>query len=132
MFNIEKDIEEQELGSFTEYLNLNILENKIKFTMETRRQELVSLDTKIYPIPEISSKLTDSHEYLNLKSCHPPQVMRNNSYSVALRVRRHCSDRDPDGKMLMDNMVKYKAYLLESEYASDQIDGHFIKVAKLK
>ena len=29
-------------------------------------------------------------------------------------------------------MVKYKAYLLESGYASDQIDGHFIKVAKLK
>ena len=29
-------------------------------------------------------------------------------------------------------MVKYEAYLLESGYASDQIDGHFIKVAKLK
>ena len=29
-------------------------------------------------------------------------------------------------------MVKYKAYLLESGYAGDQIDGHFIKVAKLK
>ena len=29
-------------------------------------------------------------------------------------------------------MVKYKAYLLESGYASDQTDGHFIKVAKLK
>ena len=29
-------------------------------------------------------------------------------------------------------MVKYKAYLLESGYASDQIDGHFTKVAKLK
>ena len=34
--------------------------------------------------------------------------------------------------MFIDNMVKYKAYLLESGYASDQIDGHFIKVAKLK
>ena len=29
-------------------------------------------------------------------------------------------------------MVKYKAYLLESGYAKDQIDEHFIKVAKLK
>ena len=29
-------------------------------------------------------------------------------------------------------MVKYEAYLLESGYASDQIDGHFTKVAKLK
>ena len=34
--------------------------------------------------------------------------------------------------MFTDNMVKYKAYLLESGYASDQIDEHFIKVAKLK
>ena len=34
--------------------------------------------------------------------------------------------------MFIDNMVKYKAYLLESRYAGDQIDGHFIKVAKLK
>ena len=29
-------------------------------------------------------------------------------------------------------MVKYKAYLIESGYESDQIDEHFIKVAKLK
>ena len=105
--------------------------------METSRQELVFLDTKVhlkngYLIPEIYSKPTDFHEYLNPKSCHPPQVTRNNPYSVALRVRRNCSDRDSDDKMFIDNMVKYKAYLLESGYASDQIDGHFIKVAKLK
>ena len=136
-FNIEEDVEEQELSSFTEYLNSNILESKMKFTMETSRQELVFLDTKVhlkngYLIPEIYSKPTDSHEYLNPKSCHPPQVTRNNPYSVALRVRRNCSDRDSDDKMFIGNMVKYKAYLLESGYASDQIDGHFIKVAKLK
>ena len=116
-FNIEEDVEEQELSSFTEYLNSNILESKIKFTMETSRQELVFLDTKVhlkngYPIPEIYSKPTDSHEYLNPKSCHPPQVTRNNPYAVALRVRRNCSDRDSDDKMFIDNMVKYKAYLL--------------------
>ena len=136
-FNIEEDVEEQELSSFTEYLNSNILESKIKFTMETSRQELVFLDTKVhlkngYLIPEIYSNPTDSHEYLNPKSCHPPQVTRNNPYSVALRVRRNCLDRDSDDKMFIDNMVKYKAYLLESGYASDQIDGQFTKVAKLK
>ena len=32
-FNIEEEVEEQELSSFTEYLNSNILESKIKFTM---------------------------------------------------------------------------------------------------
>ena len=34
--------------------------------------------------------------------------------------------------MFINNMVKYKAYLIESGYASDQTDEHFIKVAKLK
>ena len=34
--------------------------------------------------------------------------------------------------MFINNMVKYKAYLIESGYESDRIDEHFIKVAKLK
>ena len=34
--------------------------------------------------------------------------------------------------MFTENHVKYKAYLLESDYASDWIDKHFIEVAKLK
>ena len=82
-FNIEEDVENQKLSSFTEYFNSSILENKIKFTMETSRQELVFLDTKVhlksgYLFPEIYSKTTGSHEYLNPKSCHPPQVTMNN------------------------------------------------------
>ena len=82
--------------------------------METSRQELEFLDTKVhlksgYLIPEVYSRPTDLHEYLNPKSCHPPQVTRNNTYSVVLRVRRNCSDRDPDDKIFIDSMVKYKA-----------------------
>ena len=105
--------------------------------METSSQELVVLDTKVhlktcYLFPEIYSKPTDSHEYLNPKSCHSPQVTINIPYSVALRVRRNCSDRDPEDKLFINNIVKYKAYLPESRYANDQIDKHFIKVAKLK
>ena len=34
--------------------------------------------------------------------------------------------------MFINNMVKYKAYLIESGYESDRIDEHFIKVVKLK
>ena len=136
-FNIEENTEDQILNSFTEYLNLNILEDKIKFTMESSSQELVFLDTKVhlkngYLVPEIYSKPSDSHKYLNPKSCHPPQFTFNIPYSVALRVRRNCSDRDPGDRMFINNMVKYKAYLIESGYESDRIDEHFIKVAKLK
>ena len=100
-------------------MNSNVLQNKIKFTMETNKQDLVFLDTKGhlregYLIPEIYSKPTDSHEYLHPKSCHSPNVTKNNPYSVALRVRRNCSDRVTDDKMFTKNLVKYKAYLLDS------------------
>ena len=136
-WDLEEEVTEPQLHEFTEYMNSSVLQNKIKFTMETSKQDLVFLDTKVhlregYLIPEIYSKPTDSHEYLHPKSCHPPQVAKNNPYSVALRVRRNCSDRVPDDKMFTENLVKYKAYLLESGYASDGIDKHFIKVAKLK
>ena len=136
-WDLEDHVSEQQLETFTEYLNSTVLENKIKFTRETSKNELVFLDTKVhlkdgFLISEIYSKSTDSHEYLNPWSCHPPQVTRNSPYSVALRVRRNCSDRVPEDKMFIDNLVKYKAYLLDSGYASDIIDKHFIKVAKLK
>ena len=92
--------------------------------METSAQELVFLDTKVhlkngYLVPEIYSKPTDSYEYLNPKSCHPPQVTLNIPYSVALRVRRKCSNRDPRDRTLINNMVKYKVYLIESGYQSE-------------
>ena len=134
---MEDPVSEQQPETLTGYLNSNVLENKIKFTRETSKNELVFLDTKVhlkdgFLISEIYSKPTDSHEYLNPRSCHPTQVTRNNPYSVALRVRRNCSDRVPGDRMFINNLVKYKAYLLGSGYASDTIDKHFIKVAKLK
>ena len=72
------------------------------------------------------------------KSCDRGQLVSafqlnfNIPYSVALRVKRNCSGRDPGDRMFINNMVKYKAYLIESGYESDRIDEHFIKVAKLK
>ena len=58
--------------------------------------------------------------------------IRNNHYSVALRVRRNCSDRVPGDEMFVDNLVKCKAYMLQSGYNSSIVDEHFIKVAKVK
>ena len=125
------------LHKFTEYMNSSVLQNKIKFMMETSKQDLVFLDMKVhlrdgYLISEIYLKPANSHEYLHLKSCYLQQVAKNNPYSVALRVRRNCSDWVPDDKMFTENLVKYKACLLESGYVSDRMDKHFIKVAKLK
>ena len=88
---------EWDLVQFTEYMNAKVLKNKIKFTLEHSETELVFLDTKVhlkngFSIPETYSKSSDSHEYLNPKSSQPLNVVKNIPYSVALRVRRNCSD----------------------------------------
>ena len=75
---------------------------------------------------------TDSHEYLDPKSSHPPNVVKNIPYSVALRVRRNCSDRIEDNTLFKKNMINYKAYVLNSGYEARHIDRSFIKVAKMK
>ena len=85
-----------------------------------------------YLIPEIHSKSTDSHEYLNRLLSHPPQVAKNNPYSVALRIRRNCSDRMEQDQFFVDNLIKYKAYLVHSGYDSEMVDKQFVKVAKMK
>ena len=41
-------VSEQQLETLTEYFNSNVLENKIKFTRETSKNELVFLDTKAH------------------------------------------------------------------------------------
>lgn len=38
----------------------------------------------------ISSKRTDTHQYLNHKSCHPSHVKRGIPYGQALRLRQIC------------------------------------------
>ena len=52
-FNIEEDVEDQKFSSFTDYLNSNILENRIK--MENSRQDLVFLDTKVNLKKQVSN-----------------------------------------------------------------------------
>ena len=91
-------MDEKDPVQFTEYMNTKVLKGKIKFTLEHSESELVFLDTKVhlkygFLIPEIYSNPTDSYEYLNPKSSHPPNVAKNIPYSVALRVRRNRSDQ---------------------------------------
>ena len=93
-WDLEDHVSEQQVETFTRYLNSNVLENNIKFKRETSKNELVFLDTNVhlkegFLISEIYSKPTYSHEYLNPRSCHPPKLTRNNPYSIALRVRRN-------------------------------------------
>ena len=125
------------MKTFTKYLNKTVLLGKIKFEPEYSEEYLDLLDVRVhlrggYLIPEIHSKPTDSHEYLNPLSSHPPQVAKNNPCSVALRIRRNCSDRMEQDQFFVDILIKYKAYLLHSGYNSEMVDKQFVKVAKMK
>ena len=114
-----------------------MLKDKIKFTLEHCKTELVFLDNKVhlkngFLIPEIYSEPTDLHQYLNPKSSHPPNVAKNIPYSMAIRVRRNCSDRIDGDTPFKKNIIHYKALLLNSGYEVRDIDRSFIKVAKMK
>lgn len=70
---------------------LNSLHTKIKFTMETDDKELPFLDVLVYKqgnkiYTDIFYKGTDTHQYLNYRSCHPKHTKHNIPYSLARRV----------------------------------------------
>ena len=75
-WDIEENVEGEQLVEFTRYLNSEVLRDDIKFTVESSGSQLVFLDTKVhlkegFLVPEIYSKPMDSHEYLNPTSAHP-------------------------------------------------------------
>ena len=136
-WDIEEDCDENQIYQFTEYLNDAVLKDKIRFQPVVKESRLEFLDVKVhlrngYLTPEIHSKETDLHEYLHPTSAHPPTVSGSNPYSVALRVRRNCSDREPGDSLFVKNLIQYKAYLLHSGYDEETIDNHFIRVAKMR
>ena len=47
-----------------------------------------SIETELYTKP------TDKHQYLLVSSCHPQHTKRSISFSLALRLRRICSNPD--------------------------------------
>ena len=114
-WDIEENVDAKDLVQFTEYMNtMSSVKDKIKFTLEHSETELGFLDNKVdlnngFLIPEIYLEPTDSHEYLNSKSSHPPNVAKNIPYSVALRVRRNCSDRIEGDTPFKKNMIYYEA-----------------------
>ena len=71
----------------------------IRFTVEVSNEEHVFLDTKSRLVGnsmnvDLYTKPTDTHQYLLPSSCHPKHCSRNVPYSLALRIRRICSNPD--------------------------------------
>ena len=69
----------------------------IRFTAEVSNDKHVFLDTMSHLADakvavDLYTKPTDSRQYLLPTSCHPPHCSKNIPYSLALRIRRICSD----------------------------------------
>ena len=126
----------------TEWMNENVVKGKIRFTMEASQTEMIFLDTKVSPVTagegkvllstDMYSKKTDTHQYLNPKSCHPRSQIDGIPIGVADRIRRNCSDNVENDENFMKRLVEYKAYLLKSGHDTNKIDRAFIKRASMK
>ena len=73
------------------------MKSRIKFETNYSRESVNSLDAKVHLSngrirTSVYSKPTDSHLYLNRKSCHPTHVIENLPKGQFIRIRRICSD----------------------------------------
>ena len=106
-FDVCINSNEAEQEEVTKWMDENIYKGKIKFEMKCNTKELEFLDTKVtlrpgkengdeesrvYLVPAMYSKPTDTHQYPNPNSCHSPHITRNLPSSIVSRVRRNCSD----------------------------------------
>ena len=71
----------------------------IKFTAEYSKEEVNFLDVNIKLIDgelktDLFVKPTDTHQFLDLTSCHPYHCKKGIPYSQAVRLNRICSDNE--------------------------------------
>ena len=73
-----------------------------------------SIETELYTKP------TDKHQYLLVSSCHPQHTKRSIPFSLALRLRRICSNPD-NYKLRTNELIDYLANRswIEIQRASD-------------
>ena len=75
----------------------NSFHSTLRFTAEVSNDKHVFLDTQSRLdedriCTDLYTKPTDTHQYLLPTSCHPKHCCKNIPYSLALRLRRICSD----------------------------------------
>ena len=127
----------ERLEEFTQYLNQNVLQERIIFKLKHDEREIAFLDTTVrlingYLLTEIYSIPTDAHQYLHASTSHPKHTIKSIPYSVGLRIRRNCSDKVQGDQYFAKNLVEYRRHLLKCGYASENKDREFLKAAKIE
>ena len=79
------------------YVNIKLWDSTIRCAGEVSNDKHVFLNTQSRLDEDIIctdryTKPTDTHQYLLPTSCHPKHCCKNIQYSLALRLRRICSD----------------------------------------
>ena len=107
---------------------LNTLHNTIKFTMDSNSEGIPFLDTylsiennkvRIRPY----TKKTDTKQYIQPSSCHPPHIIRSIPYSQALRLKRICTHPSD----LNRELINMFGYFRNREYPQELISKQFRK-----
>ena len=110
----------EDLKTFENWLNS--LHPTIKFTMNTNPNGIEFLDTfiqvkngKFHIRP--FTKPTDTKQYVEPTSCHPPHTISAIPYSQALRLKRICTEQED----LEKELVKLYGYFRNRNYSESTI-----------
>ena len=101
----------EKLKIFVDYLNN--LHSTIKFTSSHSPSSIPFLDVMVSVKDgsietDLYTKRTDKHQYLLVSSCHPQHTKRAIPLSLALRLRRICSNPD-NYKLRTNELIDYLA-----------------------
>lgn len=108
---------------------LNSLDKSLQFTCENSYTTLPFLDVLVKKQgckidTDIYYKPTDSHQYLNFKSCHPSHTKRNIPYSLARRICTIVSEHNTKLKRLHELSI----FLAKQGYPEGLIKDSINKV----
>ena len=111
--------------------DLNDFHPTLKFTAEFSDTAVHFLDTTVIKVgtklhTKLYTKPTDSHQYLDYRSCHPRNQKDNIPFSQALRIRKICS-RIEDYEFYSERLKKY---FLAKHYPSSLLDNAIEKARK--
>lgn len=113
---------EEDLQKF--HSTLNSLHVSLKFTMEMNHTKLPFLDILIIKNHDVITtdlycKDTDTHQYLDFRSCHPSHTKRNIPFNLAKRICTIVSDPE----LRLKRLEELKTYLIKQHYPENLINA---------
>ena len=102
---------------------LNNLNPDLKITYESNEKEIPFLDLKVKLnenkiSTDLYIKSTERHQYLHFTSAHPNHTKRSIVYSLELRVKRLCSEKQD----FLKHMREIKLWFLKRGYPENIVD----------